>query len=79
MDTFDGRQWQNTTAAEENFDAEVPLPVADWQLREPVTQTVTILAPTGDVVFGAPDIYLTDLPLEARYNPLMQRSSRRGR
>ncbi|MEZ4678970.1 MAG: transglutaminaseTgpA domain-containing protein [Caldilineaceae bacterium] len=70
FDTFDGRQWQNTTAAEENFDAEVPLPVADWQLREPVTQTVTILAPTGDVVFGAPDIYLTDLPLEAQVQPV---------
>ncbi|MCB0061279.1 MAG: DUF3488 domain-containing protein [Caldilineaceae bacterium] len=70
FDTFDGRQWQNTTEDAENFDAEVPLPIANWQLREPITQTITLEAPTGDVVFGAPDLFLTNLPLDAVVQPV---------
>lgn len=66
FDTFDGRSWQNTTAQEEHYDAETVLPVADWLMREPVTQTITLLAPTGNVIFGAPDIVLANVPLEAQ-------------
>ncbi len=66
FDTFDGRQWQNTAAQDEQFDAETLLPIADWQMREPITQTINLFAPTGNVIFGAPDIFLTDLPIDAQ-------------
>lgn len=66
FDTFDGRTWQNTTEQEERFEAASILPVADWLMREPVTQTITLLSPTGNVIFGAPDVYLADVPIEAQ-------------
>lgn len=72
FDTYNGRQWLNTAENTETFDDGVTLPIADWQLREPITQTVTLQARTGDVVFGAPDIVLTDLPLEATYQTVAE-------
>lgn len=70
-DDFDGRGWQNTAELEENFDAATILPVGNWQLRESMTQTITLFSPTGDVVFGAPDITWTDLPLDVRLEPVV--------
>ena len=64
-DTFNGQQWLNTAQEEASYAAEETLPVASWELRQPITQTVTLLAPTGDVIFGAPDIQRADLPLAA--------------
>ncbi len=69
FDTFDGRGWQNTSDASAEFEAETVLPVADWQLRETITQTVQLLAATGDVIFGAPDIYRATVPLDAQVEP----------
>jgi len=69
FDHFDGRRWENTSDTAAEFDAETVLPIPDWQLREPITQTVQVLAPTGDVIFGAPDIYRADVPLDAQVNP----------
>lgn len=66
FDHFDGRQWQNTNETNAQFDAETVLPIPDWQLREPVTQTIQLLAPTGDVIFGAPDIFIADVPIDAQ-------------
>ncbi|MEZ4859902.1 MAG: transglutaminaseTgpA domain-containing protein [Caldilineaceae bacterium] len=66
FDHFDGRQWQNTSDASEQFAAETPLPIGDWQMRTPITQTIQLLAPTGDVIFGAPDISWADVPLDAQ-------------
>ncbi len=70
FDSFDGRQWQNTGEAEQNFANETPLPVANWLMREPITQTITLKALTGDVVFGAPDMLISDLPLDAKIRPV---------
>ena len=69
FDTFDGRIWQNTSDASAEFEAETILPVPDWQLRETITQTVQLLASTGDVIFGAPDIYRATVPLDAQVEP----------
>lgn len=70
FDTFDGRQWQNTSATQLDFEAETPLPAANWQMREAITQTFQLMAPTGDVIFGAPDLLYTDIPLDAKVEPL---------
>lgn len=69
FDTFDGRQWQNTSDVSTEYAAETVLPAPDWQLREPITQTIQVLAPTGDVIFGAPDIYVANVPLDAQVEP----------
>jgi len=70
FDTFDGRQWHNTSATELNFAEETPLPAANWQMRDAITQTFQLVAPTGDVIFGAPDILYANIPLDAKVQPL---------
>ena len=70
FDNFDGRQWHNTAETQVDFDAESPLPAANWQMREAVTQTFQLVAPTGDVIFGAPDLLYTDVPLAAKVLPV---------
>lgn len=66
-DTFDGQKWWNTAEAEIQFAAEERVPVGNWSLRNPITQTITLLSPTGSVIFGAPDIYQTDVPITGLY------------
>jgi len=50
------------------MDAEGTVPIGSWELRQPLTQTITLYALTGDVIFGAPDIYRANVPIEATYN-----------
>jgi transglutaminase-like putative cysteine protease len=69
FDTFDGRQWLNTFEAETEFAADTLLPVPSWELRAPVTQTITLLAGMGNVIVGAPDIRQISVPIEARGQP----------
>lgn len=64
-DTFTGRQWLNTVELEADFGVDENIPIAGWTLREPISQTITLLAPTGNVVFSPPDIRRTDLPITA--------------
>ncbi|MCX6045248.1 MAG: transglutaminaseTgpA domain-containing protein, partial [Chloroflexi bacterium] len=63
FDTFDGRQWANTAKDEIRFDANTPLPAVTWNLRSPITQTIKLYEPTGDVIFGAPDIRKVNMPV----------------
>jgi transglutaminase-like putative cysteine protease len=63
FDTFDGRQWLNTAQDEMKFDANASLPAASWNLRTPITQTIKLYEPTGNVIFGAPDIRQVNLPV----------------
>ena len=65
FDTFDGRLWQNTADTETSYDAFEIVPVANWRAREAISQTVMLLAPVGDVVFGAPEIAQSDIRLRA--------------
>lgn len=69
FDTYNGRGWQNTLTEETDFDAEVTIPVADWQQRSQVTQTITLLAPTGNVIFGAQDIRKVSVPVSVLAQP----------
>ncbi len=69
-DTYTGRQWLNTSDEELNFDAQEAVPVAGWALRRPMTQTITLMSPTGNILFGAPDIVRASVPFEALVQPL---------
>jgi len=64
FDTYDGRQWYNTSEDQATFETSQPIPVGDWQMRQFITQTITLRSATGRVVFGPPDIYSVDLPLD---------------
>jgi transglutaminase-like putative cysteine protease len=66
FDTFDGRQWRNTLEAESEFAADTLLPVPSWELRTPITQTITLLSGMGNVIVGPPDIRQVSVPIEAR-------------
>lgn len=70
FDNFDGRQWHNTAETQVDFAAEIPLPAANWEMRETITQTFQLAAVTGDVIFGAPDLLYTDIPLDAKVQPV---------
>lgn len=70
FDMFDGREWHNTSEETEQFAETSVIPVANWALREPLTQTVTLYSSTGGVIFGAPDIYWSDVPITARYETI---------
>lgn len=63
-DTYTGREWLNTGETELAFEAFQPVPIAAWNARAPITQTITLMASTGNVVFGAPDIRQMDLTVD---------------
>ncbi len=69
FDTFDGRQWHNTADAEASYDAGQIVPIASWRAREPISQTITLLAPVGDVLFGAADVAQASLRMRATVRP----------
>ena len=66
FDTYDGRGWLNTAQEVVGYDSGAIVPVAAWRAREAISQTVTLLAPIGDVLFGAPEIAQADLRLNAQ-------------
>ena len=73
-DTFDGRKWLNTAQEEIRFEANDPVPIPDWQLREPVTHTISLFSPTGGVLFSPPDIIQASIPFEATYDVVPNRA-----
>jgi transglutaminase-like putative cysteine protease len=69
-DTYTGRQWLSTNEEETDFDANQPIPSANWQMREPLTQTITLMAPSSGMIFAAPDILSVSIPIVAGLRPL---------
>ena len=69
FDAFDGRTFSLSDRNDINFDADQPLPVPDWQLRTPLTQTVTMASAAGGYVFGVQNIFISDIPLESPVLP----------
>lgn len=69
FDTFDGRQWHNTADAEASYDAGQIVPIASWRAREPISQTIKLLAPVGDVLFGEADFAQANLRMRATVRP----------
>ena len=63
FDRFTGRQWINTSEEEINYRAEEPIPVTLWAARAPVTQTITIHTPTGNILLAMPDVVQASIPL----------------
>ncbi|MBX2999614.1 MAG: transglutaminase domain-containing protein [Caldilineaceae bacterium] len=70
FDTFTGRQWLNTATDEVEYDANQPIPTIDWDSRRPITQTITLLAPGGNILLGAPDIRLASVPIAGLLTPV---------
>lgn len=52
-DSFTGRRWLNTTTFTQAIDAENHVRTPQYQARREITQTITILAPTGGVLMAA--------------------------
>lgn len=74
-DTYTGRQWLSTAEEEANLEAGESVALAAWQLREPLTQTVTLLAPSSGMIFAAPDILSVNLPVAAGMRSLPETTS----
>ncbi len=64
FDTYDGKGWLNTNDTQLLLPATQPAPIADWESRAPVTQTITLMAPSGNVVFGVPDVRQLNMPVD---------------
>ena len=69
FDRFTGRQWINTAEGEITYRANEPIPVTLWAARAPVTQTITIRAPTGNVLLAMPDVLQASIPLATLQQP----------
>lgn len=68
FDTWTGRNWLNSGETEASIVAFQPVPIGDWSERAPLTQTVRLMANTGNVVFGAPDMRQLNLPVDVLVN-----------
>jgi transglutaminase-like putative cysteine protease len=69
-DTFTGRQWLNTATVEVQYRADEMIPNPPWADRRTITYTVSLLAPTGNVLFAAPDIRQVSVPIEGLLSPV---------
>ena len=70
FDRFTGRQWINTAEGENTYRSNQPIPAREWSARSPVTQTVTIRTPTGNILLAMPDVVQASIPLAALQQPL---------
>jgi len=69
-DTYNGRSWENTVNRKAGYDEGELIPTTDWSNREVITQTITLLMPTGNVIFSPPDMRQIDVPLDALVQPM---------
>lgn len=65
FDTYTGLGWTNTANQQAAVPALQPVPIGSWSERAPLTQTITLMANTGNVVFGAPDIRQLNMSVDA--------------
>jgi len=52
-DTFTGQRWLNTSTVRQSIDGSVHVRTPRFQARSEITQTITIQAPTGNVLMAA--------------------------
>lgn len=52
-DTFTGRRWLNSSTADQDIDGGIHVLTPRFEARQEVTQTITIQAPTGNVLLAA--------------------------
>ncbi len=65
FDRFTGRQWINTAEDETTYRSNQPIPAREWSARTPVTQTITIRTPTGNILLAMPDVVQASIPVAA--------------
>ncbi len=70
FDRFTGRQWINTAEGETTYRSNQPIPASLWSARVPVTQTITIRTPTGNILLAMPDVVQASIPLAALQQPV---------
>lgn len=68
-DTFTGQQWLSTGEEEFDLAANEAVSAPPVELRAPITQTVSLHAPSG-LIFAAPDIMTIDIPTEVMVREL---------
>lgn len=52
-DTFTGQRWLNTATVRQSIDGSYHVRTPQFQARSEITQTITIQAPTGNVLMAA--------------------------
>ncbi|MCB0230802.1 MAG: DUF3488 domain-containing protein, partial [Anaerolineae bacterium] len=65
FDTFTGRRWLNTGTLIQSVDAANNVITPQFSGREEITHTVTVLAPSGNVLFAASQPLRVSLRAEA--------------
>lgn len=65
FDTYENGQWLNTLEEDVPFAADSVMPAPSWELRTLITQSITLLAPMGNVIVGAPDIRQVSVAVDA--------------
>ncbi len=78
FDHFSGRQWVNTAQEEATYGGNERIPTVLWTSRTLVTQTITILATTGNVLFALPDVVQASIPLAVLTQPLVHEGTQEG-
>jgi len=68
FDTWTGRGWVNSGETEASLAAYQPVPIGAWSERIAITQTIRLMANTGNIVFGAPDIRQISIPIDVLVN-----------
>lgn len=66
FDTYADGRWLNTAEETQRYEAGQIAPIASWRARTAISQTITLLAPVGTILFGMPDVAQANVPLDAQ-------------
>lgn len=66
FDTYEAGRWLNTAEEVQHFEPGEIAPIASWRARTAISQTITLLAPVGTILFGMPDVAQATVQLEAQ-------------
>jgi transglutaminase-like putative cysteine protease len=70
-DQYTGRGWVNTGTSVTKLEPGDPrLKALDFELREPVTQTIRVLQPGFVLIHALPQPLMVDVPVRAQYSPV---------
>ena len=72
FDTFTGRRWVNTSTSVQSVNAANHVNTPKFEARQEVTQTITVMAPTGNVLFAASQPLRVSLNADADLNVIEQ-------
>ncbi len=72
FDTFTGRRWMNTSTSVQSVNAANHVNTPEFEARQEVTQTITVMAPTGNVLFAASQPLRVSLNADADLNVVEQ-------